>query len=138
MGGIKGGLKILLGGMGQGLFTRWCECFGVQEDCVFQALLGKWLWRFGHFKFLFMAKGYCHQIWGGQGGVVLEHDGIDFLSIWFLKLERVIIFFFGMIGGPLKLLYPDILSFYIFCATSWMGIIGVGIWDFPKIFMMWN
>lgn len=32
-------------------------------------------------------------------GIVYKQVGIVFLSIWLSKLERVIIFFFGMING---------------------------------------
>ena len=51
-----------------------------------QALLGKWLWRFGDkvshlwiwrqsLSPLDLETGYCHQIWGGRGDGVLKLVG---------------------------------------------------------------
>ena len=73
MGFLTGEFQIPLSGWGEGVFPLEQGGLGIRKIVPFnQALLGKWLWRYGHEPtHLWRRVIACNEIWGGERGA--EH-----------------------------------------------------------------
>ena len=114
MGVFRGEFQIPFGGLGKGVFTCRDGWYGIKSVMSFnQALLGKWLWRFGHevshlWRRVISTKygegqgGWCTKVCRKTHGCGLWRSimkgGRASLSICLLLWVKTLVSAFGMIG----------------------------------------